>query len=384
MNQQVIVRTADSPADFKAFFDFPWQVYKDDPNWVPPLVSMRKELVSKEKNAAWEYMEGDYFVAWRGDKPVGTIAAFINHRHNEHWKTRVGWFGAFECYDDQEAATALLNTADEWVRSRGYPVIMGPQTFTTHEEVGLLIDGFQQPLLLMAYHRPYYQKLIETAGYAKAIDMNSFYYDWDQVARDNFEGRLAKIVEWRMKKGGITVRPSNPKDRRGDFEIIKALYNDAWDANWGFVPLTPRELDAMIESLGLVFNPDWTYFAYIDEKPVGLVMSVGDFNQVLKYASPRPGVPEPFTLLRAAWHWKVRPKINRVRVPLLGVIPEHRNKGVDLVMIYHLVLALKNTGIKQADAGWILESNQDMAGMLRGFGMETYRTYRMYEKKFQL
>lgn len=378
--QPVTVRKVDSPSDFKAFFEFPWTVYKDDPNWVPPLLSMRSELLSKEKNPAWDYMEGDYFVAWRGSRPVGTVAAFINHRHNEHWDTRVGWFGAFECIDEQTVADALLSTATEWVKAKGYPVIMGPQTFTTHEEVGLLIEGFEQPLLLMPYNPPYYQRLIESAGFDKSMDMYSFYYDWDQVARDNFEERLTKIVQWRMKKGGITVRASDPKDRRGDFAIIKQLYNDAWDANWGFVPLTPRELDAMIESLGMVFNPDWTFFGYIDGKPVGLVMSVGDFNQVLRHAKPRPGVPEPFTLLRALWHWKVRPKITRIRVPLMGVVPEHRNKGVDLVMIYHLVHALKNTGITQADAGWILESNHDMAGVLRGFGMDTYRTYRVFEK----
>lgn len=383
MAESVSVRKVETPADYKAFFEFPWAVYKDDPNWVPPLLSLRRELLSKEKNAAWDYMEGDYFVAWRGDKPVGTIAAFINHRHNEHWKQHVGWFGAFDVYDDAEAADALLKTACDWVKAKGYETIMGPQTFTTHEEVGLLIDGFEQPLLQMAYHRPYYQRLIESNGFAKAMDVNSFYYDWDLVARDNFEERLAKIVEWRMKKGGITIRPSDPKNCREDFKLIKQLYNDAWDVNWGFVPLTERELDSMIESLGLVFNPKWTYFAYVDGEPAGLVMSVGDFNQVLKYANARPGVPEFITMLRAAWHWKIRPKINRVRVPLLGVIPEHRNKGVDLVLIYHLVRALRDTGIMQADAGWILETNQDMAGMLRGFGMDTYRTYRVYEKALE-
>lgn len=381
MTVPVSVRKVETPADYKAFFEFPWQVYKDDPNWVPPLLSLRTELLSKEKNAAWEYLEGDYFVAWRGDQPVGTIAAFINPRHNEHWNVNVGWFGAFDCYDDQEAANALLQTACEWVKARGFPTIMGPQTFTSHEEIGMLIDGFEQPLLQMPYQRPYYQTLVENAGFTKSMDLNSYYYDWDQVARDNFEDRLTKIVEWRMKKGNITVRPSNPKDRRGDFELIKQLYNSAWDANWGFVPLTERELDAMIESLGLVFRADWTYFAYVGDKPVGLVMSVGDFNQVLKYAGARPGVPEIFTLLKAGWHWKVQPKISRVRVPLLGVVPEHRKNGIDLVLIYHLVKAIKQApAIKQADAGWILETNQDMAGMLRGFGMETYRTYRIFEK----
>lgn len=380
MTDSVQIRKVETKADHKVFLEFPWRIYLDDPNWVPPLLSMRRDIVSKEKNAAWEYMEGDYFIAWRNGEPVGTIAAFINRRHNEHWGTNVGFFGAFETIDDEAVAHGLLRAACEWVKAKGFPSIIGPQTFTTHEEVGLLIDGFEQPLLLMSYHHPYYQRMIESFGFVRSMDMNSFYYDWDMVASEGTEERLGKIVEWRMKKGNITVRPSDPRQRRADFEIIKQLYNDAWDSNWGFVPLTPRELDAMIEGLGLVFNPDWTYFAYIDGKPIGLVMSVGDFNQVLKYVQPRPGVPEPISLVKALWHWKVRPKITRVRVPLLGVVPEHRNKGVDLVLVYHLMKALKNTGIKAADCGWILETNQDMAGTLRGLGMPTYRTYRIYQK----
>ncbi|MBK9122401.1 MAG: hypothetical protein IPM16_04660 [Chloroflexi bacterium] len=381
MSDSVQIRKVETKADHKVFLEFPWRIYRADPNWVPPLLSMRRDVVSKEKNAAWEYMEGDYFIAWRGDEPVGTIAAFINRRHNEHWGTNVGFFGAFEAIDDESVAHALLQTACDWVKAKGFPSIIGPQTFTTHEEVGLLIDGFEQPLLLMSYHHPYYQRLIESFGFVKSMDMNSFYYDWDMVADEGTEERLGKIVEWRMKKGNITVRPSDPRQRRADFEIIKQLYNDAWDSNWGFVPLTPRELDAMVESLGLVFNPDWTYFAFIEGKPVGLIMSVGDFNQVLKHVRPRPGIPEPISLIGALWHWKIRPKITRVRVPLLGVVPEHRNKGVDLVLVYHLMKALRNTGIQAADCGWILETNQDMAGTLRGLGMPTYRTYRIYQRE---
>src|SRR5512145_355428 len=149
----VEVRPVKTPSEFKAFFEFPWTLYKDDPNWVPPLLSMRHDLLDKHKNPAWdEYMEGEYFAAWRGDKIVGTIVAFVNHRHNQFHQEHVGWFGMFETYDDQEVATALLDTATEWVKARGYDAILGPQTFTTHEDVGILVDGFTRPVLLMPYN----------------------------------------------------------------------------------------------------------------------------------------------------------------------------------------------------------------------------------------
>lgn len=381
MADSVVVRKVENDADYKVFFEFPWRIYGDDPNWVPVLKSMRHETLSKTKNPSWEYMEGDYFIAWRGAEPVGTIAAFINHRHNEHWHTRVGWFGAFECINDQTVADALLKTAEDYVRAKGYPTLLGPQTFTTHEEVGLLIDGFEQPLMLMSYHKPYYQTLIEAAvGYGKSMDMKSYYYDWSMVERDGLSERLKKIVDWRMKKGNITIRMASRQNLKEDFALLKELYNECWDANWGFVPLTERERDGMIKSLGMLVEPEMLHFAYVDGKPVGLVLAVGDINQVFKHAYPSPAVPEVITLLKVLWHWKVRNKMNRARVPMLGVIPEHRNKGIDLVLIYHLITQLRHTYVKASDAGWILETNQDMAGTLIGFGMEEYRTYRIYEK----
>jgi len=381
MVEPVIVRKVESKADYKVFFEFPWRIYKDDPHWVPVLKSMRHEMLNKTENPAWEYLEGDYFVAWRGDQPVGTIAAFINHRHNEHWQTRVGWFGAFESIDDQAVADALLKTAEDYVREKGYPSLLGPQTFTTHEEVGLLVDGFEQPLMLMGYHQPYYQKLIESAGgYSKSMDVKSYYYDWTMVERDGLAERLKKIVDWRMKKGGISIRMATKQTLKADFTLLKELYNECWDANWGFVPLTERERDGMIKSLGMLVEPEMLHFAYVNDKLVGMVLAVGDMNQVFKHAYPRPSEPEPLTLLKVLWHWKVKNKMTRARVPMLGMVPEHRNKGIDLVLIYHLMVQLRETYVKAADCGWILETNQDMAGTLISFGMNEYRVYRVYEK----
>lgn len=380
MSGQVTIRKVENQQDFKTFFEFPWKHYKDDPNWVPPLLSMRQELLDKEKNPAWDYMEGDYFLALRGEEAVGTIAAFINHRHNEFHGEAIGWFGAFETRDDPEVAAALLQMAEDWVRDQGYTIIRGPQTFTTHEEVGLLIDGFEQPFLLMPYHHRYYRGFIENAGYAASSDTGSYYYDWSMVAENKLMDRLEKIAQWTAKRHNVEVRPVDSKNLRKEFELFKELYNTAWVANWGFVPMTERELDSLIEGMGMIFDPDLACFATYAGKPIGFTMLVPDFNQALKYARPRPGVPEPWTLLQILWHWKLRPKINRVRVPLMGVIEEYRKKGLDVVMYDYCIRQLRKKGMQTLDCGWILDTNEDMIGVLKGLGMKRHRSYRLYEK----
>jgi len=379
----VNVRKVETPADFRAFFEFPWTLYKNDPNWVPPLLSMRRDLLNKKKNPSWEYMEGDYFAAWRGDKIVGTIAAFINHRHNEFHQEHVGWFGAFEVYDDQEAAKALLNTAAEWVKAKGYDAIRGPQTFTTHEDCGILVDGFIPPVLLMPYNPPYYQKLVEGAGLIKAMDIYSFHVSRERQAEIGLQDRLGRITQGVMKRNKITIRNIDRKNLKQEFMLFKEIYNAAWDKNWGFVPMTPKELDALVTSLGQFFEPDYAFFAYVEGQPAGFVLSIPDFNQVLHKAYARPGTPEIFTLLKALWYWKIRPVMTWARIPLLGVKEAYRNKGVDAALYYHVLMALINDPkIQHSDSGWILESNTNMVSIAKSFGSDIYKTHRFYEKKF--
>jgi GNAT superfamily N-acetyltransferase len=379
----VEIRPVEGAADFKAFFEFPWVLYKNDPNWVPPLLSMRRDLLDKKKNPAWEYMEGEYFAAWRGDQIVGTITALINHRHNEFHQEHVGWFGTFEVYDDQEAATALLNTAAEWVKAKGYDAIRGPQSFTTHEEVGIQVDGFQRPVLLMGYNPPYYQKLVEGAGFTKAMDVYSFHLSRQGALEHATADRLERLTKAVMKRNKITVRPIDRKNLKAEFKLFKEIYNAAWDKNWGFVPMTERELDALVKSLGDFFDPSMAFFADVEGQPAGFVMGVPDFNQVLQKVYPRPGVPEIASLLGALWHWKIRPVISWARIPLMGVKEVYRSKGVDAVLYYYVLMALlDNPKIQHSDSGWILEANENMVSIAKSFGSEIYKTHRFYEKKF--
>ncbi|MBK9750147.1 MAG: N-acetyltransferase [Anaerolineae bacterium] len=376
----VTIRRVDTPADLKRIIEFPYELYANDPNWVPQLLSMQRDKFSKTKNPSWEYMHGDYFLAFRGDRLVGTIAAYINDRHNEFHDERAGWFGAFEVYDDAEAAQALLDTAARWVKDAGYPLIRGPQTFTTHEETGLLVDGFTRPVLLYPYNPPYYAGFIEAAGYKAVMDTYGFYMSAAKVKEVGLDERLERVTKAIMKRGKITVRPIDSKNIKADFQLFKDIYNVAWDKNWGFVPMTPRELDALVASLGQFLDHKLAFFAYVDGEPAGFILAIPDFNQVLQKVAPNPRTPEVISLLKALYHWKLKPSMDWVRVPLLGVKAEFRSKGVDAVLYHYVLQAALKGPYAHSDSGWILATNETMVSIAKNFGSEIYKTFRYYEK----
>lgn len=376
------IRKVETRADHQAFFEFPWTRYKDDPNWVPPLLSQRRELLDQEKAAHWEYMEGEYYAAWRGSRIVGTIAAFVNHRHNDYWKEHIAWFGMFEVLDDTEAAHGLLDTATEWARSRGYDALRGPANFTLHDECGLLIQNFSPPVILMPYNPPSYQGYIESAGFEKLMDVYSLYYDRELGARVGFEQRIRKLAERAMKRSDITIRKIDARRKKEEFSLFRDLYNDAWLQNWGFVPMTDRELDALVENLGQFFDPDLAFFALVKGEPAGFALALPNLSEALHRAYPRPGTPELLTLLKALWHWRLRPSIVGSRLPLLGVKSEFRNRGVDLALMLAVFDALDPSRYHYLDSGWVLETN-DLMKIMNNLGLESYKTHRFYQKSLR-
>ncbi|MDZ4770695.1 MAG: hypothetical protein SGJ24_16335 [Chloroflexota bacterium] len=375
----VEIRPARTPAEIKALSEYPWTLYKDDPNWIAPLLSMRHDIFDRKKNPAWEYLTGECFSAWRDGRMVGTIGVVVNPRHNDMAGEKTSWFGAFEVEDDQDAATALLATAKTWARAQGMTTLRGPQTFTTHEETGLLVDNFSPPILLMPYNKAYYEKLIVGAGLHATMDTYSYTLSGADALSSGLLDRLKRITESIMKRNKITVRPIDDKHLKQEFVLFKELYNSAWLANWGFVPMTPRELDALIASLGQFFDPRLAFFADVEGVPAGFVLAVPDFNQVLARARPRPGVPEIITMIRALYFWKIAPVMTWARIPLMGVKPEYRAKGVDAVLYYYGLDALMTAGYSNGDFGWILSTNTTMNSIARNFGAEVYKTYRYYE-----
>ena len=367
--------------DFTEFFKFPWRLYADDPNWVPPLLSMRRQLLDKSRHPAWKYMEGKYFAAWQDDEMVGTVAAFINHEHNRYQNENIGFFGLFECIDDPAVAGGLLTTAADWVRAWGADAIRGPASFTTNEECGLLVDNFSQPVIMMPYNPPYYQALMESAGFQKAMDVHCIYQDRATIAESDSRQRLERLVNRAAQRSGIIVRHMNAREKKAEFARFREIYNAAWEKNWGFIPMNDEELQALVNELGMLVETDLAFFAEIAGEPVGFALTIPNFNEALSRAYPRPGVPELFTMAQLAWHWKIRKSIRGVRMPLMGVKQQHRNKGVELAMLLEIMKALIPSQYDYLDSGWILESNP-LIKISLSLGGKIYKTHRFYQKSF--
>jgi GNAT superfamily N-acetyltransferase len=212
------------------------------------------------------------------------------------------------------------------------------------------------------------------------MDVYSFYYDRQRHAEKGTSERLNHLVDRVVKRGNIRLRTIDRHNLKAEFRLFKELYNAGWEKNWGFTPMTPKELDALVESLGQFFEPSLACFAEVNGDPAGFMMAIPDFNQILHRTYPRPGVPELVTLVGALWHWKIRPIMDWVRIPLMGVKPDYRNKGVDVAMYHFINEALLPMRYHYVDSGWILEVNQNMVNIAKSLGGNIYKTHRIYEK----
>ena len=384
---KVVVRLVASKADQRSFFEFPWKLYEDDPHWIPQLPSMRRDTLDKKKHPAWEYMTGEYFVAYHNGETVGTIAAFVNHRHNKFHDEHIGFFGFFECIDDQSVANALLNAASDYLNEMNVTAIRGPANFTSNEMYGLLVDSFDKdPMVLMPYNPEYYIRLLENHGYQKKMDLYSWEFEYEQMPQTMLESdgstekNVLRVVRRNMKRRNIWTRNFDMRDKSRDFKLLAKLYEIGWANNWGFVPLTDRELDDFIQNLGYLLLPKYTWFGYVGDEPAGFLLLIPNFNQVLKHVRPRPGIPNLWWLMQILWHWKVRPKIDSLRVVLLGVRADYRNLGVEAAMTLRLgEMMLSDNRNRWAEGGWVLETNDNMNRLLEHVGGRVHRTHRVYE-----
>jgi GNAT superfamily N-acetyltransferase len=363
------------------FISFPWEVYKGNSYWVPPLISERVEFLDREKNAFFEHAEAEYYTARRGDKVVGTIAAFTNHLYNEFQGVNWGFFGLFEVLEDPEAARALLRAAESWARVAGRDKLVGPAQFSTNDEVGLLIDSYDDPpRLLMTYNPPYYVDYVESAGFTKARDLWAYELSLDEFIR-NIPEKLPRVVEKTKKRYGYIIRPINMKDFDREVERFKKIYNTSWEKNWGFVPMTDPEFEKLASDLKQILDPNLVLMVEHEGEVIGASLSVEDVSQALIRAYPRPGTPELWTMLKLLWHWKVQSKITWMRTIALGVLPEHRKHGVDAMMYLETAYRAQAKGIKKVEMSWILDNNEPMNRAIQMLGGEVYKTYRMYEKE---
>jgi hypothetical protein len=342
--------------------------------WVAPLRMDVRTLLSRDKNPFFQHAEAEYFLAERDGGVVGRIAAIQNFAHGAFHddEKHVGFFGFFESVNDHAVAGALFDAAGRWLRSRGLTVMRGPASPSTNDECGLLVEGFDTPPTVMNPHNPkYYPELVERAGFAKAMDLLCY-----QGSGDAPPARLVEGARKMAERFGITLRPLDMKRFWRDVELVKELYNSAWEKNWGFVPMTDAEINHLARQLKPVVVPDLIVFAEMKGKLIGFAITLPDFNQALKH-NPS-GRLFPFGLLKILWHKR---KIHRARTLTLGVLKEYRRTGADALM-YEWTWRHGNAhGLFWCEASWLLETNHAIRNGMERLGFRQYKTYRMYDKR---
>jgi GNAT superfamily N-acetyltransferase len=372
-NPNVVVIAAQTKRDLQEFIKFPWQVYKNDSHWVPPLLVERKEFFDKNKNPFFHHADVVFYLAKRNGKTVGRIAGIVNYKHIETHQEKVGFFGCFECVQDYAVAKLLLDTVREWLKSKGMKIMRGPANFSSNEEWGLLMEGFDSPpTIMMTYNPPYYLKFMESYGMFKAKDLYAYYIDKNRLPPERVN-RMAELIK---KRENITIRTINMKDFQGEVDKIKQIYNLAWSKNWGFVPMTDEEFNHLAKSLKQVIDPHLVFIAEVDGKPAGFALALPDVNQALIRLNGRLF---PFGILKLLWHTKIKNKINGVRIITMGVVHEFQKRGIDTVFYVEIFNVGVKRGYTWAEMSWVLEDNVLMNRVLEVLGATLYKKYRLYE-----
>ena len=365
-----------SNTDRDAFIKLPWKIYANDPVWVPPLVIERKEFLDREKHPFFEHGKAEFFLARRDGELVGRIAASDDPKYNELHGSNLGCFGMFESIDDPEVANALFEAAEQWLRDLGRDEIMGPIDYSTNYLCGLLVDGFQHPPMLLTSHNPpSYSRLIEGWGFEKVMD----FFAWWFAEPANAAARLRKLsgaLKKRPEK--VTLRQINLRDIAGEASRIRAIYNQAWAKNWGFVPFSEKEFAYMTNEMKPLLLPDLVWLAEIGGEPVGFILCVPDINAALKKINGRlTTFGLPIGLGKLLYY---KSRLKTVRLVALGVVPKYRRHGIAEMLVLHII---ENAMLKRGFIGecsLILENNVMMNRFLEAIGAEKYKTYRIYRR----
>jgi GNAT superfamily N-acetyltransferase len=354
-----------------AFIRLPRRIYDDDPAWVPPLESDVRRLL-RPSHPFHDHADVEWFLAVRGGETVGRVAAAVNHQYNSFHETRTGFIGLFESENDETVAAALLETATDWLRGQGMTRAIGPFNLSTNDELyspGILLDNYgRPPVLLMAHNPPYYPELFEAAGWEKERDLLSYLMEDQGTPERLVRGvrRLTGAVD------GLVVRQLDLRRLDEEVERVKEVYNSAWQRNWGFAPLTDREIARLARDLKRIVDPRFALLAEVHGEPVGFALALPDLNQALRYVDGRLF---PFGFLKVLWH---RRRIDCLRVFTLGLKPQYQRRGIDALFYLQIYQNGLAAGYRYAEAGWILEDNWDMRRALERLGGRVDKTYRVY------
>ncbi len=358
--------------EFKKFLSFPWKIYKNDPNWVPPLLADMKEKLDKKKNPFFEHAEIELFLAYRNDQIVGRIAAIVDENHNQMHNEKVVFFGLYESINDVEVASFLLDKAAEWGRKRGMEILRGPMNISMNDECAFLLEGFDSPpVVMMTYNPPDYLDLMEKCGLVKAKDLYAFYMTKDHATA----AKVQEIVDRIKKETEVKLRTVDMKNLAEEVKNIKFIYNNAWERNWGFVPWTDREMDHMVKKLKQFADPRLVIFAEHKGKPIGFAFGFPNYNEVIKRMN---GKLTPLSIIKFLIY---RRKIKGMRAVVFGVLKEYRQAGISYLLYSELEKNALEAGYEWGETSWQLEDNDAINRFVESLGGKVYKKYRIFEKK---
>jgi hypothetical protein len=375
----VQITRADSRGDVARFIDVPWRLFDRQrfPAWVPPLRLTVSDAVDQKKNPFYRNASRQLFLAWRDGVPVGRIAAIENRAHNEFHEDKIGFFGFFECADDQEAANALFAAAEEWLRSRGLDTMRGPMNPSTNYECGMLVEGFDvHPIFMTNWNPAYFIPLVERAGFVKAKDLNAY---WVQTGAGPdklpLPPRFAALAERAIAQSGVTFRDIDVRRFDQEVEVLWDIYNSAWERNWGFVPMTREELVHMAKDLKPLIDPNLAFVAEVGGKPVGVMVNLLDY--ALAQIEIGNGRLFPFGFIKLL---SAKRKLRSGRMMVLGIKAEHRTRSILPLFIHELYRRAEAMNAIGGEASWILEDNLQMVRAMESMGAPLYRKWRIYDR----
>ncbi len=354
------------------FIDVPWRIYPGRyPHWVPPLRMERRDFLDPRKNPFFEHATVKLFLAV-DERGVccGRIAGIINRNHNTTYGDKTGFFGLFECIEDDAVAGTLFGAAAGFLKAGGMEVMRGPMNMCINDDIGLLVDGFDHPpMIMMPYNPPYYEKLVTGYGFRPIMNLLAHCTVSPGRAPERFE----RGVELARRKYGFTVRKVNMQDFDSEVQRIQDVYNSAWAENWGAVAMTDQEFKHLAKDLKMILDPDLCFIAEVDGEVAGFSLSLPDINQALIHLDGRLF---PFGLFKLLWYKR---RINAVRTITMGVIKKFRHMSIDACFYCESYKNSYAKGMPQAEASWILETNTTMNRALEKMGFRVYKTYRLYD-----
>lgn len=375
MANNIEIELVESESDKNKFIEFPYNFYSNDKNWVEPLRFDVKNNLNEKKNPFYSHSKIKLWLAKKNGEIAGRIAGIINDNHNKFHNDKVAFFGFFECINDKNVSKLLFDKAAEFAKENGMYTLRGPVSPSTNDECGLLVDGFDQPpVMLMTYNPEYYIKLIEDYGFHKAKDLYALWISKDVIKNEQMMSKLDRISEMILKKENLKVRKVNLKDFKNEVQKVREVFNDAWEMNWGFVPMTEEEFNFIAKNLKLAVDPMYVEFAEIDGKTIGFSLALPDVNQAIKGLN---GKLFPFGIIKFL---KNKKKINQLRVIIMGIKKEYQKKGIDAIFYRDIIRDANNRGIRGAEISWVLEDNLAMKQTAEKLGAEVYKTYRIYDK----